>query len=540
MTNTIIHPTLGAFTLLRAIGHGSYATVFLAKHEESGLFAALKIFKDLNFDINQIFDEAVPYHSKFQPPLLNPTDEQQELELIKRELRIMHGVYHPLIVNLFDCFQYNKQLIFLSEYIDGQNLLNYVNDRGCLDERTARTMFSQMLLILDFVHNQKQIVHRDLKCENFMVDQWSNVHLIDFGFAKSFSNDDRQSTNLLLNTICGSPAYIAPEIIRNFPYDKSVDIWSLGIILYAITHGQLPFDDINTNNLLLKVVKSEPEYDKSLSPGLIDLLKSILKKNPAERATLEQIKNHEWITMDNGRQWCLSDKVFMNYMLVSTDPNGEILIDDKTLQLLNFTKQDKIEIQNDIKNRRRTKKALMYMLMRKSTIQFQIKHSGKMIFLPTTQNLPQRVHTFSAFINKSTCAIPRLLKHNWTRQEMETPQAPTEKFTSNHKKMIPLGPLSPIAEMDFSGYKTENVHPSPATVSSPELKIFENRLPPTAQRFPNGSQDQFISSQLDKLAQYRRSSMQTNNIASLMVMNQGVLCNPKPKGILYRKLNSNC
>ncbi|KAK8864885.1 hypothetical protein M9Y10_010412 [Tritrichomonas musculus] len=397
----VVHPLLGNFILIREIGHGSFATVFLARHEATNMFVALKVFDNIELSIEQVnSDSSTPINTSSQ--FMISEEQQQEIDLIKREVHLMQDVWHPLVVNLFDCFQDQGQVMFLSEIIDGDNLLNYVNNNGALEEDQARIMFAQMLLIMDYVHGEKKIVHRDLKCENFIVDKNNNIHLIDFGFAKSFATD-RENVNALLLTTCGSPGYVAPEIIRNRPYDASVDIWSLGVILYAITHGQLPFDEASTAKLLSKVVNSEPQYDAHLSPELIDIIKQMLKKDPRERPTLEALKKHKWITTDQeGSCFSVNDKAFKKF--VNDTPNstngGNFEIDQQTLTLLGFTPAQKEQVFNDLKNKEKTQLSLLYKIARKARVQDEIKNAPKMIFTPVSRNPPQRFHTFGPVSGK--------------------------------------------------------------------------------------------------------------------------------------------
>ncbi|OHS98495.1 CAMK family protein kinase [Tritrichomonas foetus] len=377
----VIHPTLGTFTIKKVIGHGSYATVYLAIHEATKMSVALKVYsKGLSQD-------------------------SDEMLLIKREVDIMKDVWHPLVVSLFDCFEYNHHIIFISEFIEGENLLDYANGRVPFPESEVRQLFAQMILILEYVHKEKKIVHRDLKCENFMVDLHNNIHLIDFGFA-NYRND-----NHLLKTTCGSPGYIAPEIIRSKPYDQEVDIWSLGIILYAITHGHLPFDESNTSKLLTKIVFSEPEYDtESFSPDLIDLIQSMLKKDPKERATIDQIKNHPWLTIDeNSRNFTLDDTVYHQYPVYGGFVNGKDRLDPWVAQYLNLSQEEQNHIIQSLMNFEKDRLSITYSIVRKYRIYTEMATVGKMIFKPVIVRQPKRVSTFGPNFNKK---LPVLMVRN--------------------------------------------------------------------------------------------------------------------------------
>ena len=132
-------------------------------------------------------------------------------------------------------------------------------------------------------------MHRDLKAENILLDRYNNIRLIDFGLSNGFSKIDPE-----LKTACGSPAYAAPEMIQGCPYTKAADVWSAGVVLYAMVAGRLPFDDSNVQTLMQKVVYTEATYPPSMSRSLVDLLKRLLSKNPEKRLTIPQIINHPW------------------------------------------------------------------------------------------------------------------------------------------------------------------------------------------------------------------------------------------------------
>jgi serine/threonine protein kinase len=149
----------------------------------------------------------------------------------------------------------------------------------------------ELISVLDYLHHEKRVAHRDLKCENVLLDRYHNIRVIDFGLSNMFSE-----LSPTLQTACGSPAYAAPEMIQGQPYTQAADIWSSGIVLFAITAGYLPFDDDNVQRLLQKVVYTDPEYPPFFSPQLIDLLDKMLCKEPDHRMTTEGVKNHPWFS----------------------------------------------------------------------------------------------------------------------------------------------------------------------------------------------------------------------------------------------------
>ncbi|OHS94046.1 CAMK family protein kinase [Tritrichomonas foetus] len=407
-TQVIVHPILGEFYIIKTVGRGTYAKVYQARHAKSNIQVAMKVWSK----------EAVVDNDN----------------VIKREVDLMKGISHPLIVNLFDSFEYNGKVIYMTELVHGINLLEYANNKGNLNENEARRMFAQMVLIIDYVHNVKHIVHRDLKCENLMVDSYGNIHLIDFGFARAI--DD---SHPLLSTMCGSPAYVAPEIIKNKPYDAKVDIWSLGVILYAIVNGFLPFDDCNSTKMLAKIVCQEPEFSSELSSDLVDLLKAMLLKDPSERITLEEIKEHPWLTKDSyGRQFTLTSRAFD---LTKLYPKNRESIDPLVVQALEFKEDDVKNVLNDFQNGKKTQNTLLYEIVRKIRISNEMASAGQMIFAPKSSNcMPKRVSTFGP--QKKTSILPILLSNDQSTTSVKrmanniqsTSQFPTDQNSQQQQQ----------------------------------------------------------------------------------------------------------
>ena len=439
----IVHPQLGKFIVLQAVGTGTYATVYKAKHAESDMIVALKVY---NEEIR---------------------DNTEEMELIEREVQIMKDVWHPLVVNLYDRFEYKNRVIFLSEFIDGDNLLEYANERAPLRESEVRNFFAQMILIMEYVHKEKKIVHRDLKCENFMVDRYNNIHLIDFGFANV------GGANSLYNTTCGSPGYIAPEIIKNQPYDASVDIWSLGVILYAITHQRLPFDESNTSKMLAKIVFSEPEYDQDLSPDLLDLIQIMLKKNPKQRATIEQIKKHPWLTIDeNSRQFTLDDSVLKQFplfpknekmLLVEEEDKVDIKLDQYTVAALSLSEYQQSEIIKSFSNHEVTSLTLKYKIARKCRIASEIAMAVKMIFRPVIARQAKRVSTFGPQ-HDTSIKLPLLMVLN-NKNNSKLAERKASKTNVYNEFSSPNFVFNNVAHRKVLNFKYQ--HNSPTQVAFP-------------------------------------------------------------------------
>ncbi|XP_041427907.1 microtubule affinity regulating kinase 3 L homeolog isoform X5 [Xenopus laevis] len=257
-------PHIGNYRLLKTIGKGNFAKVKLARHILTGREVAIKII------------------DKTQ---LNPTS----LQKLFREVRIMKILNHPNIVKLFEVIETEKTLYLIMEYASGGEVFDYLVAHGRMKEKEARAKFRQIVSAVQYCH-QKHIVHRDLKAENLLLDADMNIKIADFGFSNEFTVGNK------LDTFCGSPPYAAPELFQGKKYDgPEVDVWSLGVILYTLVSGSLPFDGQNLKELRERVLRGKYRIPFYMSTDCENLLKRFLVLNPSKRGTLEQIMKDRWI-----------------------------------------------------------------------------------------------------------------------------------------------------------------------------------------------------------------------------------------------------
>uniref|UniRef100_A0A665X6F8 non-specific serine/threonine protein kinase n=1 Tax=Echeneis naucrates TaxID=173247 RepID=A0A665X6F8_ECHNA len=242
-------PHVGNYRLLKTIGKGNFAKVKLARHILTGR------------EVSQLF----------------------------REVRIMKILNHPNIVKLFEVIETDRTLYLVMEYASGGEVFDYLVAHGRMKEKEARAKFRQIVSAVQYCH-QKHIVHRDLKAENLLLDADMNIKIADFGFSNEFTLGNK------LDTFCGSPPYAAPELFQGKKYDgPEVDVWSLGVILYTLVSGSLPFDGQNLKELRERVLRGKYRIPFYMSTDCENLLKRFLVLNPAKRGTLEQIMKDRWI-----------------------------------------------------------------------------------------------------------------------------------------------------------------------------------------------------------------------------------------------------
>ncbi|KAK9743814.1 Kinase associated domain 1 [Popillia japonica] len=259
-------PTIGKYKLLKTIGKGNFAKVKLAKHVPTGKEVAIKII------------------DKTQ---LNPGS----LQKLFREVRIMKMLDHPNIVKLFQVIETDKTLYLVMEYASGGEVFDYLVLHGRMKEKEARAKFRQIVSAVQYCH-QKRIIHRDLKAENLLLDSEMNIKIADFGFSNEFTPGNK------LDTFCGSPPYAAPELFQGKKYDgPEVDVWSLGVILYTLVSGSLPFDGSTLRELRERVLRGKYRIPFYMSTDCENLLKKFLVLNPAKRASLETIMKDKWMNM---------------------------------------------------------------------------------------------------------------------------------------------------------------------------------------------------------------------------------------------------
>ncbi|KAM0920312.1 hypothetical protein ACQ4PT_007589 [Festuca glaucescens] len=250
----------------KMLGQGTFAKVYHARNIETSQSVAIKV-----------------------------TDKEKVLkggltDQIQREISVMKLVKHPNIVQMYEVMATKTKIYFVLEHVKGGELFNKVQ-RGRLKEDAARKYFQQLICAVDYCHS-RGVYHRDLKPENLLLDEDSNLKISDFGLS-TISECKRHDG--LLHTSCGTPAYVAPEVINRKGYDGAkADIWSCGVILFVLLAGYLPFQDKNLMTMYKKIGKAEFKCPSWFSTDIRRLLLRILDPNPSTRVSIEKIMTHPW------------------------------------------------------------------------------------------------------------------------------------------------------------------------------------------------------------------------------------------------------
>ncbi|KAG2594971.1 putative CBL-interacting protein kinase 13 [Panicum virgatum] len=257
---------LGRYEVGKLLGQGNFAKVYHARNVRTGEEVAIKVMEK-----EKIFKSGLTAH-------------------IKREIAVLRRVRHPHIVQLYEVMATKLRIYFVMEYVRGGELFARVA-KGRLREDDARRYFQQLVSSVAFCH-ARGVFHRDIKPENLLVDDAGDLKVSDFGLS---AVADQMRHDGLFHTFCGTPAYVAPEVLSRRGYDAAkADLWSCGVVLFVLMAGYLPFQDRNLVGMYRKIHRGEFRCPKWFSPELKHLLRRVLDTNPQRRATADEIMENKW------------------------------------------------------------------------------------------------------------------------------------------------------------------------------------------------------------------------------------------------------
>ena len=241
-------------------------------------------FSKVKLGINRITNQKVAIKFLDKSKII----EKDDLERIIREMKIYKELSHQNVIKVYEMLDTNKYYMIIMEFYERGELFNYIVENGRLKEEETAYFFYQLINGIEYIHS-KGIAHRDLKPENLLLDKEKKLKIIDFGLSNYFDGKN------YLKTPCGSPCYASPEMISKNSYDGfKIDIWAIGIILFACLCGYLPFEDDDNDILFKKIVQCKLEYPNFLSHLSKDIMNKILVTDPMKRITIQQIKNHNF------------------------------------------------------------------------------------------------------------------------------------------------------------------------------------------------------------------------------------------------------
>ncbi|XP_061364960.1 CBL-interacting serine/threonine-protein kinase 11-like isoform X2 [Gastrolobium bilobum] len=260
----------GKYELGRVLGCGAFAKVYYARNVHTGQSVAVKIINK-----KKLAGTALAGH-------------------VKREISIMSRLHHPYIVRLHEVLATKTKIFFVMDFVRGGELFEKIS-KGRFSEDLSRRYFHQLVSAIGYCHS-RGVFHRDLKPENLLLDENGDLKVSDFGLS---AVRDQIRPDGLLHTLCGTPAYVAPEILAKKGYDGAkVDVWSCGVVLFVLAAGYLPFNDPNLMGMYRKIYKGEFRCPRWMSPELRRFLKRLLDTNPETRMTVDGITRDPWFRKD--------------------------------------------------------------------------------------------------------------------------------------------------------------------------------------------------------------------------------------------------
>lgn len=281
-------------------------------------------------------------------------------ESFETELRILEASDHPFVVTYYNLVETDDAYHFILEYCPG-NLCNLLSEDRDLELSRTKKYFTELVSAVYYLHRTLNVVHRDLKLDNLLLDEYDHLKVIDFGLSKA------QITGALFSTRCGTLPYLAPEIVSQSIYTEKVDIWSMGVCLYLMAFGKFPFCPDNEAILREEVLTKEPSFPPNIDPNLKDIISQMLQKDPQKRPSIDLLIKHRWLNETQYR-WMLQEGITM-------DPDYTINceLDTEVAEILDEEKMSRAKY-----NEFGTEDAMMYRILKRGKIKRMVckDHAG--------------------------------------------------------------------------------------------------------------------------------------------------------------------
>ena len=256
------------FEILKELGSGSFGNVYLVRHKETKAEYAIKAIDKRN------------------------KTNQEEKPYFRREVEVMYKIHHPNVVKLFGHFEDNNYCYFIMEYISKGNVYNLLptDKKKRLSTKVCASIIKDVISAVYFLHNMKPpIIHRDIKPENVLLSEGLVAKLTDFGWSNYIQEDEKRTT------VCGTPIYLAPEILEEKGHNEAVDIWCIGVLLFELVTAAVPFQGNDIDTLKENILKLKITWPKDINTDAKNLIMKILKLDPKQRLPLEDMLKHPFI-----------------------------------------------------------------------------------------------------------------------------------------------------------------------------------------------------------------------------------------------------
>ena len=266
------------FEILKELGSGSFGNVYLVRHKETKAEYAIKAIDKRN------------------------KTNQEEKPYFRREVEVMYKIHHPNVVKLFGHFEDNNYCYFIMEYISKGNVYNLLptDKKKRLSTKVCASIIKDVISAVYFLHNMKPpIIHRDIKPENVLLSEGLVAKLTDFGWSNYIQEDQKRTT------VCGTPIYLAPEILEEKGHNEAVDIWCIGVLLFELVTATVPFQGNDIDTLKENILKLKITWPKDINTDAKNLIMKILKLDPKQRLPLEDMLKHPFylIKPEEGAQY---------------------------------------------------------------------------------------------------------------------------------------------------------------------------------------------------------------------------------------------
>uniref|UniRef100_A0A674DQM2 Maternal embryonic leucine zipper kinase n=1 Tax=Salmo trutta TaxID=8032 RepID=A0A674DQM2_SALTR len=431
------------YEVYETIGSGGFAKVKLGRHILTGEKVAIKIMEKKELG--------------------------EDLPRVKVEIEAMKSLSHQHVCRLYHVIETNTKIYMVLEYCPGGELFDYIIAKDRLSEEETRVFFRQIVSALAYVHSQGY-AHRDLKPENLLLDEDHNLKLIDFGLCAK----PKGGLGYELMTCCGSPAYAAPELIQGKSYIGSeADVWSMGVLLFALLCGYLPFDDDNCMVLYRKITRGTYNNPHWLSPGSILLLNQMMQVDPKHRVTIRQLLDHPWMTSgyDSPVEW--HSKQPLGYI-------DEDCITEMSVNLKN-SRQSSLQLVNEWKYDQTTATYLLLLSKKQRGKPVRIRPQLPVcdVISCSPQHLGVQVRIYCYLFSLSLSLSP-VLAHVYT--EATCPSAEKRRDQTNH---APTQEKEPIThhhrrqERRDRGLERTNENKENVAVANKDADIFALPAPRT-------------------------------------------------------------
>ena len=327
-----VEKQIGDYILEDEIGSGGFAKVVQGIHIPTGEKVAIKVLNKLQL-----------------------MEDPENLKRVEREIQILKLVKHKNIIKLYEVMETPQKIYLVMELCEGGELFDYIVDKERLDENQACLFYQEIIDALDYLHSQN-IVHRDIKPENMLIDikkDKKSIKIIDFGISTSYTNES------LLSTPCGTAAYAPPEMHKGEEYYGLLsDIWSSGIVLYAMVYGYLPFCEDDEEENIKNIIAGNYELEDGVSENVRDLIKHCMDIDPLERYDIEQVKKHPWFNLVTPP--VLRPGVIVGY--------NNIPVDDRIVKLCGEYGYDQEKLKISVINNKFDRNSAIYYIMLKKLI----------------------------------------------------------------------------------------------------------------------------------------------------------------------------